>query len=373
MTSQRRNRLILVLGLLLLVLALVWVARSALFPFVFALVLAYVLLPLVGAFERVIRALAPRFRGTRAVAVLITYATMALLTFAFFSLVMPVIGRQFGALWDNRQAIISGIQDLADQALVWYHDTTPADIQTEIDSALRQAGARLASAVQTGIVRTVSAVTSTVSYLLGLVIVPIWLFYVLNDQSRFMRAGFQLVPDRIRPDAINIVRIADNILSKYLRGQLVLCVVVGVLATAGLTVLGVNSPAVLGLIAGIFEILPFVGPIIGAVPAVLVALIQQPLLAVWTIILFFVIQQVENAVLVPRISGKAVELHPALIMVVLLIGSQVAGLWGAVLAVPLTAVIRDVFKYLYLRLQDDPLDPKAALARIGKVALQLDV
>ena len=79
------------------------------------------------------------------------------------------------------------------------------------------------------------------------------------------------------------------------------------------------------------------------------------------------------AVLVPRISGKAVELHPALIMVVLLIGSQVAGLWGAVLAVPLTAVIRDVFKYLYLRLQDDPLDPKAALARIGKVALQLDV
>lgn len=373
MTPQRRNRLILVLGLVLLVLALVWAARSALFPFVFALVLAYVLLPLVNVLERAIRLLVPRFRGARAVAVVLTYATVALLTFAFFSMVMPVIGRQFSSLWDSRQAIISELQDLADRALVWYHDAAPAEIQSQIDTALRQASTRLVSAVQTGLLRTVSAVTSTVSYLLGFVIVPIWLFYVLNDQSRFMRTSFQLVPERIRPDVINIVRIADNILSKYLRGQLVLCVVVGVLATAGLTLLGVNSPAVLGLIAGIFEILPFVGPIIGAVPAVLVALIQQPLLAVWTIVLFLVIQQVENAVLVPRISGRAVELHPALIMVVLLIGSQVAGLWGAVLAVPLSAVIRDVFKYLYLRLLDDPLDPKAALARIGKVALQLDV
>lgn len=373
MTAQRRNRLILVLGLLATVLLLVWAARSALFPFVFALVLAYVLLPLVSLFERALRRAFPKFRGARPVAVLLTYVGVGLLTVAFVSLVLPVIGRQFRSLWDSRQEIVSGIQGIVDQALVWYHETAPTELQTQVDKALQQASARVVSAAQTALVQTISAVTSTVSYLLGLVIVPIWLFYILNDQSRFMRTTLQLVPDRIRPDVINIVRIADRILSKYLRGQLVLCLVVGVLATAGLWLLRVNSPTVLGLIAGVFEILPFVGPIIGAVPAVLVALIQEPLLAVWTIVLFLVIQQVENAVLVPRISGKAVELHPALIMVVLLIGSQVAGLWGAIIAVPITAVIRDVFKYLYLRFLDDPLDPKAAMARVGKVAMQLDV
>ncbi len=124
---------------------------------------------------------------------------------------------------------------------------------------------------------------------------------------------------------------------------------VGVLATIGLALLGVPFFAVLGLIAGIFEILPFVGPIIGAIPAILVAVIERPILGLWTLILFIVIQQVENAVLVPRISGKAVELHPALIVLVLIIGSQVAGLTGAILAVPVTAILRDVFKYLYLR------------------------
>ena len=188
-------------------------------------------------------------------------------------------------------------------------------------------------------------------------IIPVWLFYVLNDQSRFMKSAVSMIPAQIRADTVNIVRISDRILSKYLRGQLLLCLVVGVLAAIGLSLLKVPFPAVLGMLAGIFEILPFVGPLLGALPAVLVALIQDPILAVWTILLFIVIQQVENTVLVPRISGKAVELHPALIVLVLIIGSEVAGLAGAILAVPLTAIIRDVFKYLYLRLGDDPLEP----------------
>ena len=373
MTPQRRNRLILVIALVLLVLSLLWVARSELFPFTFALVLAYILLPLVNLLDRVLRRLAPRFRGTRPVAVLLTYLITALSLTAFSQLLLPVIGQQFRALWENRQEIASGVQQWVDQGLVWYRGTIPADIQTQIDAAVRQAGARLVGTVQAALVQTISAVTSTVTFVFGLVIVPIWLFYILNEQSHFMRTAIQLVPESIRADVVNVVRIADRIFSKYLRGQLILCAVVGALSTLGLMLLGVNFPIVLGTVAGVFEIVPFVGPIIGAVPAVLVALIQRPLLAVWTIALFFAIQQVENAVLVPRISGKAVELHPAVIIVVLIVGTRVAGLWGAILAVPVTAIIRDVFKYLYLRLQDSPVEPKDALARISKAPLQLDV
>jgi predicted PurR-regulated permease PerM len=154
---------------------------------------------------------------------------------------------------------------------------------------------------------------------------------------------------------------------------LLLCLVVGVLATIGLALLGVPFFAVLGLIAGVFEILPFVGPIIGAIPAILVAVIERPILGLWTLILFIVIQQVENAVLVPRISGRAVQLHPALIVLVLIIGSQVAGLTGAILAVPVTAIIRDVFKYLSLRLSDTALEPAAAMERISATPLRLEI
>jgi predicted PurR-regulated permease PerM len=143
--------------------------------------------------------------------------------------------------------------------------------------------------------------------------------------------------------------------------------------TVGLSLLGVRFPAVLGLIAGVLEIIPFIGPIMGAVPAVIVATIQEPLLGLWTLLLFIGIQQLENIFLVPRISGKAVQLHPAVIMVVLVLGNQAAGFWGLLLAVPVTAIVRDVFKYLYLRFQDEPVSPRDAMARVGRTPLQLDV
>jgi predicted PurR-regulated permease PerM len=324
-------------------------------------------------FDAALRRLLPRFRFSRPVAILLTYLAAILAVALFFLMVWPVISQQFKALWENRQEISADVERFVDQVLVWYRENTPIEVQEQIDQGLAAAGTRLSGTVQTALVQTISAVTSTAAFVAGLVIIPVWLFYVLNDQSRFARAAAALLPARIRADTINIFRISDRILSKYLRGQLLLCVVVGVLATVGLTLLQVPFPAVLGLIAGIFEILPFVGPLLGATPAVLVAVIQDPWLGLWTALLFVVIQQVENTVLVPRISGKAVELHPALIVLVLIIGSEVAGLAGAILAVPVTAIIRDVFKYLYLRLRDDPLDPKLAMASVGNAPMQLDV
>lgn len=373
MSHRRIGRLILVIALVVLIVALLWLARGALFPFIFALVLAYVLLPLVNWFESGIRRLFPRFRGPRAVAILLTYLAAIIVLAVFFLLVAPVITQQFELLWENRQEIGGFVQGVADDALAQYRENVPAEIQTQIDAAVRQAGARLSAAAQGVVGQTISAVTSTVAFIAGLVIVPVWLFYVLYDQNRFMRKAVEVIPAQIRADTVNVLRISDRILSQYLRGQLLLCVVVGVFATIGLALLGVPFFAVLGLIAGIFEILPFVGPIIGMVPAVLVAVIERPILGLWTLLLFIGIQQVENAVLVPRISGKAVELHPALIVLVLIIGSQVAGLAGAILAVPVTAIIRDVFKYLYLRLSDAALEPAVAMDRVGATALKLDV
>jgi predicted PurR-regulated permease PerM len=373
MSRRRIGRLILVIAFILLIVALLWLARGALFPFILALVLAYILLPVVTFFERGVKRLFPRFGGSRAVAIVLTYLAALLALAVFFLLIAPVISQQFELLWENRQEIAGFVEGVVDDALAEYRENVPADIQTQIDAAVRQAGARLSAAAQAAIGQTVSAVTSTVSFIAGLVIVPVWLFYVLYDQNRFMRKAVEVIPAHIRTDTVNVVRISDRILSQYLRGQLLLCLVVGVLATIGLALLGVPFFAVLGLIAGIFEILPFVGPIIGMVPAVLVAVIERPILGLWTLLLFIGIQQVENTVLVPRISGKAVELHPALIVLVLIIGSQVAGLTGAILAVPVTAIIRDVFKYLYLRLSDAALEPAVAMDRVSATPLRLDV
>ena len=375
LTPNRRNRLILVLALAIIVLFFLWVARSALIPYIFALALAYLLLPVVNRLEVILKRVSRgrSVRAARPIAILLTYVVVVGMLVLFFSLVVPVIVQQFEVLWSSRDQLAGQGQVLAANIVIWYQRTIPSDVQARLLELAQQTGGAVASGLQAGILRTLSFVTNTFGFVLGLIVIPFWLFYILYDQAKAMRGAFSLVPPRFRTDTLNLIRVVDDILSAYIRGQLLLCVFIGVMATVGLSLLGVRFPAVLGLVAGVFEILPFIGPIIGAVPAVIVATIQAPLLGLWTLLLFVGIQQLENLLLVPRISGKAVQLHPAVIMVVLVLGNQIAGFWGLVLAVPVTAIIRDVFKYLYLRFQDEPVSPRDAMARLGRTPLHLDV
>ncbi len=373
LTANRRNRFILIAILCLIVVALLWAARGALFPYILALVLGYLMLPLVNRLDRGLQRLLKRFRFTRPVAIVIVYLLSIGLVVGFVSMVVPVIGQQFKLLWAQREHLASQVREFSDRFLLWYRQSVPDDIQAQVQATLQRAGSAIASALQTGFTRTMGVLTGTVSFILGMAVVPFWLFYILHDEARFGRALLGTLPPRFRADFLNLLRVTDGILGAYIRGQLLLCIFIGVMATVGLTLLGVQFPAVLGLIAGMLEILPFIGPILGLIPAVIVATIQSPILGLWTLLLFMGIQQVENLFLVPRISGQAVQLHPAIIMVVLVIGNEVAGLWGMLLAVPLTAILRDVFKYLYLRFQDAPVTPKAAMERLGRTPVQLEV
>jgi predicted PurR-regulated permease PerM len=153
----------------------------------------------------------------------------------------------------------------------------------------------------------------------------------------------------------------DGLLGSYLRGQLLLCLIVGGMATIALILLGIDAALLLGTIAGVLELIPILGPYMGALPAVLIALVKEPILALWTALAFAAIQQIENLFLVPRISGNAVRFHPALVMVIVLMGSQLAGLWGLLVAVPVAAMIRDVYAYLYLRTTERGATPEMAL------------
>jgi len=113
--------------------------------------------------------------------------------------------------------------------------------------------------------------------------------------------------------------------------------------------------------AEVFELVPILGPYLGAVPAVLIALLKRPILALWVALCFFAIQQIENLFLVPRIAGNAVRFHPAVVMIIVVVGAEVAGVWGMLLGVPLAAMVRDVFRYLYLRTTERGATPQMAL------------
>ena len=141
-------------------------------------------------------------------------------------------------------------------------------------------------------------------------------------------------------------------------------IIIGVMQTIVLTLLGLQYALLLGVLAGILEIVPNIGPTIAAIPAVLVALTQSPGLALVTALVCILIQAVENSFIVPRVLGRSVGLHPVVMTVMLVVGTEIAGLPGLVLAPILTAVLADVYRYLAYRFADTPYPPADALAQV---------
>jgi predicted PurR-regulated permease PerM len=373
LSPARRNRLILVVLLLLLVCWMLYVAKSALFPYIIGLVVAYLILPLVNFLDPRMPSRLRDRNLSRPLSIIIVYLIVILFIVGVFAFLVPPVVEQGQVLWRRMPELAAKGRALGAEWLGKYQEAIPLDIQQRVQSNLEKLAGTIAQAIQEGSTRTVSVISSTVGFFLGILVIPFWLFYILNDEAKVRESALDLIPDRIEPDLLNILHITDDIFSAYIRGQLILCLFIGVLATVGLLIVGVDFALLLGLIAGAFEIFPFVGPILGAIPALIVAALQSPMTALWTLVVFITIQQIENLFLAPKIAGESVKLHPALVMVVLVVGNEALGLWGMLLAVPLAAVIRDVFKYLYLRFSDEEVSPEEAMARVRTEKMMIEV
>lgn len=166
-----------------------------------------------------------------------------------------------------------------------------------------------------------------------------------------------------------MIGIVQRVVGQWVRGQVVLGITVFIATFAGLLLLSeVVHPVfgqfalLLAIFAGVLELLPVIGPIIAAIPAVLLAATAGGEAVVAALVLYTVVQQVENYLLVPKIQGDAVQLHPSAVMFALILGAAIAGLLGAILALPITAAARDVYRYLFRRLSPNPPEPAAAAA-----------
>ena len=175
-----------------------------------------------------------------------------------------------------------------------------------------------------------------------IVIVIVTYYLSLYDQS-IKRSIRSLLPAKYQPYFSHLTLRMQDKIGLWLRGQLVLCLIIFFMVLIGLSLLGVKYVWVLALLAGVSEIIPYFGPIIGAVPAVFIAFTQSPELGLATLALYFFIQQAENYLIVPKVMQKAVGLNPVVIIIAMLIGAQVAGIFGILLAVPVTTALNVAF------------------------------
>ena len=334
-----------------------YLGRSALGPFIVGLVLAYLLdIPV----ERISRTGLPRW-----LSVLIVYAVTAFVVYQGLRLMLRPLADEISTFIAELPRFTAQI---ADQ---YAHLDLPPALRNAVDSFLAELGQGIGGIDPSTLLPVASIFAGVLGTLVAYIIVPVWAFYLIKDRPALAAAAERSLPAEWRADTRAVASLALRVFGQWLRGQLILGVAVGIATFAGLILLSVTVDPIFGrfaiflaVVAGVFELLPIIGPILSAIPAVLLALTAgvQPALA--ALLLYLVIQQVENNVFVPKIQGDAVELHPTIIMVALVLGGSIGGLLGAILALPIAAASRDVFRYVFHRVDVPPASPDEALAMI---------
>src|SRR5918999_157213 len=347
---------VIVLGVLL------YLGRSALTPFLIGLVLIYIFDPAVDWLAK--RRLG-RWQIPRALAVLIVYILAAIIVVQAISLLIgPLVSqvleyvRDFPRFARAVDGALGGLRE------TYLRLDLPEGIREAIDRAVADFGQGAGTFDFGTLLPIARTIAGTIGGIFAFLIVPVWAFYILKDRERLVERFHQALPPAWRDDAWDIASIVERVFGRWLRGQLLLGLVVGAATFVGLMVLGwlvdprfIQFAVLLAVIAGVFELLPIIGPIISMVPTVLVALtVSNPVPAVvGVLVLYIIVQQVENNVLVPMIQGDAIELHPSVVIFALILGGSIAGLLGAIFALPIAAAGRDVYRYLFRRLSEgDP-------------------
>lgn len=344
---QRWRRVGMVVAILLVVSTVLWMARGALFPFAIAIILAELLHPLVDRVQR-LQPWRKKYPGVaRIIAILIMYAVGITTVTGLMFLIIPPI-------FLESQEFIETVPELYESARAtleeWgkeYTERIPEELRTRLELSVESGGEMLGSAVQSIMRKTLTGVSNAVTLVIGLAIVPFMLFFILKDGHGALDGFYSALSPANRRHAHNVVSIIHDVIGAYIRAQLFSAMVVGVSVFVGLFILGVEFAALLGLIAGLFGLIPIIGPLLGAIPGLLVTLATSRDDLIWVVGLYLVVQFLESNIISPRIQSRAVNIHPAFILVILVIASETAGLWGVIIGVPVTAAARDVVRYFY--------------------------
>lgn len=273
-----------------------------------------------------------KYKLPRALGVLLIYLVLILILGGAIYLIIPPIAIEVNQLssdfpfyWDKVASSFQSLQDFSNEQ-GWSQS-----IQDSLNNLQENIGPAAGGFFST--------VSSFFGGIISFFIILVITFYMTVEEQAMKRVMRSIIPVKYQPYFTHLVNRMQEKIGRWLRGQLILSVIIFLLVWVGLTLLGVKYALVLALFAGVTELIPYLGPFIGAVPAVFIAFTQSPILAIWVVVLYIIIQQLENHVVVPKVMQKAVGLNPIVIIIVILVGAKMAGILGIILAVPVTTAL----------------------------------
>jgi predicted PurR-regulated permease PerM len=303
---------------------------AVLTPFIVAMIVSYILNPVVNMLNwRKV----PRTAAVLLIyAVFITSLTVVLMNF------IPIFMKQLNELNEHLPQVTMKAQNWLQNL----NDSVPDSVREGIRESLK----KIEQSITEQIAAFISRIDSTINVIFMILTVPFLAFYMLKDIQLIEKTALAIVPSSRRKHVVKLFVDIDRALGNYIRGQLLVCVIVGVLAYIGYWIIGLPYPILFASVAAVFNIIPYIGPYFGAAPAILMGATISMRMVLLVIVVNWIVQTVESNFISPQIVGKTLHIHPLMIIFALLAGGYLAGIIGLILAVPFVAVAKVILQHV---------------------------
>jgi predicted PurR-regulated permease PerM len=309
---------------------------------VLAALFAYVVAPLVQLAGHPIRIAGRPRRLSRTLAIALVYVLIAGGVSGGAALLLPSATEQIND-------IVARAPAYAESIVTWEHGWSRYYKRLRIPPELRQSIDQSALAAGEGSVQSIQgsllAVVGSLSYLPWLLLIPILAFFLLKDAATLRRTLIRALPRHGRLRGHRLFDELNATLAAYTRAQLLACVLVGGLCGVGFAILGIPYPVVLGVLAGVLEFIPLVGPLVLAAVAATIGALHAPMLAVWAVGFLGVLRLIEDYAIYPRLLRRGIHLHPLAVILAVLAGAELGGIAGMFLAVPTAAIASVIYRH----------------------------
>jgi predicted PurR-regulated permease PerM len=321
---------------------LIFTLGTLLTPFIVSLVLAFLLDPLVDKGEKL--------KLPRSLSIIIIFLlTSTVIGIIMYWFIPALINESKQIIELTRDLPQTGYDAFIEHISPYLSPEIKGNITDFINEKLVNNSLDILKNIVLTISNTIKGISVVISSIISIVMIPVLTFYILRDYDKL--GGFikRRIPDEYVDDTMNLYDEIKNALSGYIRGQLIMILIEGGILGLGLTLLGVKFGLLIGLFAGVLNLIPFAGMIIGIIPALVSAAFNpDPIRTViLTAILFIVVQTIDAYIISPKIVGDRVGLHPVIIILILLAGAHFFGVVGFFIAIPVASVVKILLKYIF--------------------------
>ncbi|GAB3789194.1 AI-2E family transporter [Virgibacillus kimchii] len=345
---------------------LVWLISLTDFLFIPVVrLIGAVALPIIGAgilyyLTKPLMHLFMRFKINRIISILLVYLTIILVVSLFIVYIWPIAQQQINNMVDSIPQMVKW----AEETFHWFqnnYQTFPDEAVSMINDFIADIPQHLEGVANNLFGMIGGIIGQVVSVVLGIFLIPFFLFFMLKDGHKLSPFMTQIFSKKKADNIKSLLSKMDNVLSSFIQGQLLVSFFVGVLLLIGYLIIGLDYALAFALFGMITNVIPFLGPYLAVIPALIVGGLQDPLNLLWISLIMFVAQQIESSLISPNVMGQVLKLHPLTVITVVLAAGSIAGFIGILFAVPFYALLRTIIVHFYQTYRESKKDEKDAL------------